>query len=129
MIVVDTSVWISHFRNEPTRAVAVLRALPSPNDVLVGDLVLLECLRGARDEAHAGRIETELRTFQVETMLDAALAAEAARNYRRLRAIGLTPRKTIDVIIGSFCIARGHQLLHQDTDFDPMATHLGLRVL
>jgi predicted nucleic acid-binding protein len=41
---------------------------------------------------------------------------------------GPTPRKTIDIIIATFCIARGHELLHQDRDFEPLVAHLGLRV-
>lgn len=129
MIVVDTSVWIGHFRNEKSNAVAKLRALPDLNDVIVGDLVLLECLQGARNEKHAAAIGAALRAFRVERMLDADLAEQAARGYRALRDAGLTPRKTIDLIIATFCIARGYRLLHQDSDFEPMATHLGLLVL
>jgi predicted nucleic acid-binding protein len=126
MIVVDTSVWIAHFRNQATPAVAALRALPNPNDIIVGDLVLLECLQGARDEAHASRIETSMRAFQIEAMLDADIAINAARNFRTLRALGQTPRKTIDTIIATFCIRKGYRLLHQDRDFEPMVVHLGL---
>ena len=129
MIVVDTSVWIAHFRNEITPAVGKLRGLANANDIVVGDLVLLECLQGARDESHAARIESALRTFQIEAMLDATLAVESARHYRTLCVRGLTLRKTIDVIIATFCIARGYQLLHQDRDFEAMAAHLSLRVL
>lgn len=128
MIVVDSSVWIGHFRNEATPAVAALRAIENPNEIVVGDLVLLECLQGARDDIHAGQIEAALRVFQIEAMLNAELAVAAARHYRVLRDLGLTPRKTIDVIIASFCIQRGYLLLHQDRDFDPMAAHLGLRI-
>ena len=127
MIVVDTSVWIAHFRNEPSAAVAKLRAIANPDDIVVGDLILLECLQGARDEAHAARMEAALRVFQIENMLGDQAAVETARLYRALRGLGLTPRKTIDVIIGAFCIRRGYQLLHQDRDFEPMHTHLGLR--
>ena len=127
MIVVDTSVWIAHFRNEATSAVTELRAIANPNDIIVGDLILLECLQGARDEVHAAQIEAALRAFQVEDMLGDQPAVEAARLYRTLRALGQTPRKTIDVIIGAFCIRRGYQLLHQDRDFEPMSVHLGLR--
>lgn len=108
---------------------ATLRALGDPNDIVVGDLVLLECLQGARDEAHAARIEAALRVFQIEAMLDAGLATDAARQYRVLRAVGMTPRKTIDLIIGAFCIKNDYRLLHQDRDFEPMVTHLGLQVL
>jgi predicted nucleic acid-binding protein len=41
----------------------------------------------------------------------------------------VTIRKTIDLIIGTFCIERGHTLLHDDRDFEPMIRHLGLRAL
>lgn len=129
MIVVDSSVWVAHFRNQDSPQVVKLRNPAIANDVIVGDLVLLECLQGARDDSHAGKIEAALRTFRLERMLDDNLAAQAAKGYRRLRSIGVTPRKTIDVIIGVYCIANGHHLLHQDSDFDAMETHLGLRVL
>jgi predicted nucleic acid-binding protein len=50
----------------------------------------------------------------------------AARNYRRLRDMGITIRKTNDIIIGTFCIERGCSLLHDDRDFVAMEEHLGL---
>jgi predicted nucleic acid-binding protein len=53
----------------------------------------------------------------------------AAANYRELRRRGSTVRKTVDVIIGTFCLERGHALLHDDRDFDPFAMHLGMRVV
>ncbi len=68
-----------------------------------------------------------MRSFEVVPMLDDALAVEAAVNYRLLRQRGFTVRKTIDLIIGTFCIERGHELLHDDRDFDPMVRYLGLR--
>ncbi len=128
MIVVDSSVWIAYFRSERSSAVqALINA--APNEILVGDHILLECLQGARDERHAAKLEQGLRAFVIEPMLNDALAVEAARNFRRLRTLGVTPRKTTDLIIATFCIARGHALLHEDRDFEPMVQHLGLRVL
>ena len=62
-------------------------------------------------------------------MLDEAIAIRAARNYRLLRTQGITVRKTIDMIIGTFCVTGDHLLLHDDRDFDPMTEHLGLRVV
>jgi predicted nucleic acid-binding protein len=53
----------------------------------------------------------------------------AARLYRQLRGRGVTIGKTIDMLIGAFCIASGFPLLHDDRDFDPMETFLGLRVV
>jgi predicted nucleic acid-binding protein len=75
------------------------------------------------------RLERDLRRFQIASLLDAELAPRAARNDRRLRGLGVTVRKTIDIIIGTFCIERGHALLHEDRDFAPMEAHLGLRVV
>lgn len=129
MILVDSSIWIAHFRNEPSAAVTVLRGLQKPGEAVTGDLILLECLQGARDERHAAQIEATLRAFTVELMLNDVLAVEAARNYRRLRGFGVTPSKTADLIIATFCIARGYRLLHQDREFDPMVQHLGLQAI
>lgn len=91
-------------------------------------MILLEVLQGARDEAHAARIERNLRRYPVAAMLDGHLAVRAAHNHRSLRERGITVRKTIDMIIGTFCIQGGHRLLHEDRDFDAMARRLGLRV-
>lgn len=129
MIVVDSSVWIANLRDAKTRAVRILREIDDTDAILVGDLILLEVLQGATDDAHAARIERSLRQFKIETMLDDKLAARAARNYRALRERGVTPRKTIDMIIGTFCLERGHELLHDDRDFDAMALHLNPRTL
>jgi len=101
-------------------------AVDDGGDILIGDLILLEVLQGARDEAHADRIERNMRRYPVAAMLDGNLAAQAVRNYRSLRARGITVRKTVDMIIGTFCIAGTHVLLHDGCDFDPMADHLGL---
>ncbi len=128
MIVVDSSVWIANLRNTDTDAVRRLRASDDDDQIIVGDVILLEVLQGARDDLQALRIERSLRRFDVVTMLDGALAVRAAGNYRQLRARGITVRKTVDLINGTFCIERDHRLLHDDRDFDPMVEHLGLRL-
>ncbi len=128
MILVDSSVWIAHLRGQRTPAAAKLEELVTREPILVGDLILLEILQGARDEANAARIERLLRRFTLVPLLDADLAPIAARNVRSLRKLGVTVRKTADIIIGSFCIENDFLLLHQDRDFDPMEKHLGLRV-
>jgi hypothetical protein len=58
---------------------------------------------------------------------DRGIAIQAAKNYRKLRALGITTRKTIDTVIATRCIEGGYTLLHSDRDFDPFVTHLGLR--
>ena len=131
MIVVDSSVWISLLRGADSGPVHTLCGFAEKGDdqILVGDLVLLEVLQGARDEAHVSRIEGNLRRFPVAPMLSDSLGVRAARNYRSLRGRGIMGRKTVDMIIGTFCLEGGHSLLHDDRDFDPMAQHLGLQVV
>jgi predicted nucleic acid-binding protein len=126
---VDSSVWIDLLRGSATAQVAQLYALIDEDDLLVGDLILLEILQGARNETDARRFAEALLEFPVVGLVDTALAIAAAANYRFLRTRGITIRKTIDVIIGTFCIERGHRLLHSDRDFEPMERLLGLQTL
>ena len=128
MILVDSSVWIAHLRGHRTPAAVKLEAAVAREPLLVGDLILLEVLQGARDGNHAARIERALRQYAVVPLLDADLASRAAWNYRKLRELGVTMRKTADIIIGTYCIEHSHSLLHDDRDFAPMAAHLGLQV-
>ena len=129
MIVVDSSVWIDFFNGNVTPQTSKLVSLLGNEPLLVGDLILCEVLQGARTEAQARILEEELRKFDVATMLNPDLAIAAASNYRRLRGEGVTIRKTIDLIIGTFCIVHEHTLLHDDRDFNPMETVLGLKVM
>ena len=126
MIVVDSSVWIDFLNGNATPEVGRLSSLLGVEPLLVGDVILLEVLQGVRSQANAQRVEAALRRFDIVPMLDPELAVIAAGYYRRLRGVGITVRKTIDLIIGTFCIARGHALLTADRDFAPMAEHLGL---
>ena len=129
MIVVDSSVWIGHFRNAPTPQVQQLRSLFVQDRLLVGDLVLLEILQGARDEAHAAKLAAGLAGFEPVAMVGPEIAVLAARHYRQLRTAGITVRKTIDLIIATFCVMHDHIILHDDRDFNAMQPILGLRTL
>lgn len=128
MIVVDSSVWIAHIRNSDQPEVRYLRGIEDRTEIIVGDVIMLEVLRGARDDLHARRLELELRKFTIVPMVDSRLATVAAKHYRQLRSMGTTIRNAIDLIIATFCIVHDHELLHSDRDFTPFARHLGLRL-
>jgi predicted nucleic acid-binding protein len=127
VILVDSSVWIDHLRDAVTAPVAKLRALIANEELLVGDLILCEVLQGLRNDAEARLVEEALREFEIVSLTDAELAVQAAANYRFLRRRGFTVRRTIDLVIGTFCIERGHSLLHSDRDFTPMQHLMGLQ--
>ncbi len=127
MIFVDSSVWIDYLRGTPTLAAQKLDSLLGGTEVLVGDLVLAEVLQGIR---HDHAFEHTLALMTQATLVnvsDDETAVQAARNYRLLRARGITIRKTIDTLIATRCIMDGHHLLFSDRDFDPFVEHLGLQ--
>jgi len=62
-------------------------------------------------------------------MVGFSIAEKSAENYRLLSSKGITVRKTIDVLIGTFCSEHGFQIVHNDSDFNLMARHIGLNVL
>lgn len=127
MILVDSSVWIDFFRGEQTPQTEKLDALLGTEPLAVGDLILTEVLQGfasERDFNHARRL---LATLDIVTLGGEAIALQAARNYRTLRAQGVTIRKTIDTVIATRCIEDDLPLLYSDRDFDPFVAHLGLR--
>ena len=95
---------------------------------MTGDIVLAEVLQGFREDRDFRQAERLLSSLPYLDMLGRDMALKSARNYRTLRKNGITVRKTIDVMIATFCIERGLTLLHDDRDFDPM-TALGLRVV
>jgi predicted nucleic acid-binding protein len=126
VIVVDSSVWIDFLKGRSVPHVAYLRALLGTSEIIVGDLMLCEVLQGLDDEGAARKVESFLRRFEIAPMVGDSIAVNAARNFRFLRGRGITVRKTIDLLIGTWCIEHRMPLLHNDSDFRPMAQHLGL---
>ena len=126
MIVVDSSVWIDFLNGRNASHVAALQVVLGKDEIIVGDLMLCEVLQGLETERAARQVETLLRRFEVVPMAGDAIAVAAARNFRSLRRRGITVRKTIDLLIGTWCIENRRPLLHNDSDFRPMARHLGL---
>jgi predicted nucleic acid-binding protein len=127
MIVVDSSVWIDYFRGSLTPQTECLDTLLSSELLAVGDVILTEVLQGfssERDYNQARKLMTSLDVIDIGGQ-DIALAA--ARNFRTLRALGVTVRKTIDTLIATCCIENDFALLYSDRDFEPFARHLGLR--
>jgi len=129
MILVDSSVWIDFFNGVESPQVAVLDASLGEVPILVGDLIMTEVLQGFRKTRDFNAAKTALEQFEYRDMLGRDIAVQSAENYRLLWRSGITPRKTIDVIIATFCVQNGIALLHGDRDFDPMEKILGLSVV
>lgn len=128
MILVDSSVWIDYFRSADTPQVALLDSLLGRSPLAVGDLIAAEVLQGVRDEREFKWVKKTLDAFEHIDLAGYDLAVKASGNYRSLRAMGITIRKTIDTVIATRCIEDGLTLLHADRDFLPFSQHLGLKV-
>ena len=121
MIVVDSSVWIDWFNGAETRETALLDGILGAEPVTVGDLILTEVLQGFRSERDYRRAHRALDTLIFEPMVGRDIAIASARNLRILRARGVTVRKTVGMLIATFCMENGYELLHTDRDFDLIA--------
>jgi len=129
MILVDTSVWIDYFNGSDTVETSILDTRLGLEPLLIGDLILVEVLQGFRSQAEITRAARLLAGLEFRELVGRQIALKSASNYRSLRARGMTVRKTIDVIIGTWCIVNSHQLLHSDRDFDVLEQYLGLQVV
>ena len=127
MILVDSSVWIDYFRGTLTPQAEMLDSLLGSEPVVTGDLVLTEVLQGFGSEHDFNQAKKLLTSLVVVDLVGQDIAIQAARNFRVLRALGITVRKTIDTVIATRCIASSLTLLYSDRDFDPFVQHLGLR--
>jgi predicted nucleic acid-binding protein len=127
MVIVDTSAWIEFFRNSASPVVHQVDTCLEKNLVGIGDLIFCEIVQGIKLKQERDRVSSLLLSLPRYDMVGFRIAKKAASNYRLLQSKGLTIRKTIDVIIGTFCAENGFTLIHNDRDFDAMASAINLR--
>jgi len=129
LILVDSSVWIDYFSGAITVQTEILDALLGQQPLAIGDLILTEVLQGFDGERDFNDARKTLTALTVVELGGEEIAIQAAGNFRALRKLGVTVRKTIHTAIATRCIESGYDLLHNDRDFDPFARHLGLAVV
>lgn len=129
MVIVDTTVWIDFLRGTANPESLWLRANAGTVPLGLTDLALCEILQGIPDEASFRAALAHFQLFPIFETGGAALAIEAAKNFRLLRSRGFTVRKTIDCLVATFCIREKLSLLHRDRDFDAFEKVLNLSVI
>ena len=127
MILVDSSVWIDYFRGTATPQAEMLDMLLGAEPIATGDLILTEVLQGFISERDFNQAKKLLTTLIIVDLAGRSIAIQAAKNFRVLRSLGITVRKTIDTVIATHCIESRLPLLYSDRDFNPFVEHLGLR--
>ena len=126
MIIVDSSVWIDYFSGTDSPETEKLDTMLGIKPVAIGDLMLAEVLQGFRHDKDYKAARKVFEDITVFDMLGRQMAIKSADNFRALRKKGITIRKTVDVIIATFCIEQRLPLLFSDRDFKPFVKHLGL---
>ena len=127
MILVDSSVWINYFNGISSPETECLHSLLGKEILVIGDLILIEVLQGFRSDKDFNTARKLLLNLVVFDLCSKELALKCAANFRFLRKKGITVRKTIDVIIATFCVEHSLPLLYADRDFEPFRKHLGLK--
>lgn len=127
MILVDSSVWIDYFRGTATPESEKLDSLLGVELIATGDLILTEVSQGFTSDRDFNQARKLMTALAVVDLAGQDIAIQAAQNFRTLRSLGITVRKTIDTVIATYCIEHDLPLLYSDRDFDPFVEHLGLR--
>jgi len=127
LIFVDSSVWVDYFNGIQSAETNYLDGLLGTEPVGLGDLVLIEVLQGFRRDRDYATAKGLLTSLAIFTLGGQGMAIKSADNFRLLRKKGITVRKTIDVLIATYCINKNLPLLHSDKDFDSFQKYLKLR--
>lgn len=129
MILVDSSAWIEFLRATGSSAHLRLRsALEQRVELASTDVIVMEILAGARDEADRDRLRRLLYGIEFLAVDGPADYEQAAELYRACRVGGETPRKLSDCLIATVAIRNGAMLLCEDADFAVIARYSPLRL-
>lgn len=128
-ILVDTTIWVDWFKgfdSPQTNRVATYLTMNYP--IWTAPVLIQETLQGVRNDNQFELIKTSLfalNCFQIDPI---TMAVESASLYRQLRKNGVTIRKANDCLIAQFALQADMTLLHNDSDFDLIASLTPLKV-
>jgi predicted nucleic acid-binding protein len=121
MIILDTSVVVPLVRRVTPAMRQRFSEAVGDDDVFLTSVTELELLQGARDEAEWKKLEQFLSQQDVIGPSPSTWR-QAPRTYFDLRRAGKTVRSSFDCLIAEIAIARDMVLLHNDRDFETIAT-------
>jgi len=122
---VDTSVWISYFKDAGSEYGDLIDELVDDNRVHINGIVLAELLTGARSPAEIDRLSLALAGLKfVPSDRDSFQAA--GRNGCALKRKRISVPLS-DVIIASDCMDHGLVLIEADRHYAAIAAHLPLK--
>lgn len=122
MILADTSAWIEYLRATGGAVhLRLLELLRTSAPLAVTDVVLMEVLAGAADNAHHDRLRRLIARCEYLPVDGPSDYVQAARLHRSCRRQGVTIRRIPDCLIAVVAMRCGAAVLHADRDFDAIA--------
>ena len=129
MILVDSSAWVEFLRATGSTAhLRVRSALQEGAEMASTDVIVMEILAGAHDDADRDRLRRLLYGLKFLAVDGPADYERAAELYRLCRSGGETPRKLTDCLIATVAIRNDAELLCEDANFLAIARHAPLRL-
>lgn len=126
LVLVDSSVWITHLLGRSGAHAHAARDLLLDNRIAINAVIRLELLTGACDETQYAELEGALDGLHF-LELTAAVWRRAERLRFQLKRQGhIVPLP--DVVIASCALIYNCELLHADRHFDRIAHATALRI-
>lgn len=132
MILTDTSILINFLKGKTSPKVELFQQILTRRIPFgLSCYTYQEVLQGARNKKEWQLLKDYLSTQVIYYLPPTSETyEEAAFLFFTLRRNGVTPRSTIDILIALTAIKHNLILLHEDRDFDIMASHIqALRTL
>jgi len=117
MILIDTSVWIEYFQDNPPYA-EIVESLILKKQVCTCEIIIMEILQGIKSDKEFEIAKSFLTNLPILKLSNTDSYIEVANIYRKCRKAGITIRKSIDCIIAQICLENNVSLFHNDKDFD-----------
>jgi len=126
LILVDTSVWIDFLNGISSKHQLMLHQLiQEDEDICLANIVLMEILQGIRNDKDFKQVKGYLLEFPIYSLQNVNSYIATAQIYRSCRKKGLTIRRPLDCLIARVAIENDLILLHNDKDFEVIASTIG----
>lgn len=125
----DTSVWIDLFKNIENPQTKLLQTLVISNsdNIILTPTIVQEILQGLKSEKEFEEKKRVLNSFKIQLADWLLLSISAAKLFFDLKKKGITIRKSNDCLIAQIAIENDYILVHNDSDFELIASASDLK--
>ena len=126
LVLADSSAWVSHLTGQGHAASSAIGELLIAHRVTVNEIIRLELLTGAKDEAQYAELDDMLRGLHLLPMSGAVWGRAERLRFELRRRGALIP--VPDILIACCALVYDCELLHTDRHFDLIARATSLKI-